>query len=105
MACIQKHGVGSRILGGCLLALFLSVLAGAICPEIHKWLHRDADNADHACVITLILTGGNEAPTSHPNISAPVAVELAFAGTTHPTRVTPLFLSCHIPEHAPPFFC
>jgi hypothetical protein len=41
--------------GGIALVLLLTVLA--VSPRLHAWLHGDAGEADHACVITLYQQG------------------------------------------------
>jgi hypothetical protein len=37
------------------LVLALSVLAAS--PQLHKWLHADADASDHECAVTLFNHG------------------------------------------------
>lgn len=41
-----------------LVAHLLFATAAAVGPELHHWLHADADHADHECAITLIAGGG-----------------------------------------------
>ena len=41
--------------GGVALVLLLTVLAAS--PELHAWLHGNAGDADHECVITLYQHG------------------------------------------------
>jgi hypothetical protein len=40
-----------------LLALFWA-LSLAVCPELHEWIHPDADHEDHDCAVTLFASGG-----------------------------------------------
>jgi hypothetical protein len=41
--------------GGAALVLLLTVLAAS--PELHAWLHGNAGEADHECVVTLYQHG------------------------------------------------
>jgi hypothetical protein len=46
---------------GCMGLLILSVfwaLSLAVCPELHEWVHPDADHQDHDCAVTLFSSGG-----------------------------------------------
>jgi hypothetical protein len=29
-----------------------------VCPELHEWVHPDADHDDHDCAVTLFASGG-----------------------------------------------
>jgi hypothetical protein len=29
-----------------------------VCPELHEWVHPDADHEDHDCAVTLFANGG-----------------------------------------------
>lgn len=61
MTADRNRRVASSVLhrllacGGVALVLLLTVLAA--CPELHAWLHRDAGEADHECVVTLYQHG------------------------------------------------
>jgi zinc transporter ZupT len=41
--------------GSVALVLLLAVLAA--CPELHRWLHSDADHDSHACAVALFASG------------------------------------------------
>jgi hypothetical protein len=30
----------------------------SVCPELHEWVHPDADHDDHDCAVTLFANGG-----------------------------------------------
>jgi hypothetical protein len=56
-------------------ALLIAAMAGflfatlmAISPELHSWVHQDADHEDHACLATFIRSGDGDA------VQVPVAV-------------------------------
>ncbi len=54
-----KHprGIG-RFSAGCLmLVLWLGTFALTASPQLHRLVHRDADNPAHTCLITQIQTG------------------------------------------------
>ena len=40
-----------------LLAAQFIVLAMAVSPPLHKWLHHDADEPDHLCAVTAFISG------------------------------------------------
>jgi hypothetical protein len=41
-----------------LLASIFWALTLAACPELHEWVHPDADHEDHDCAVTLFANGG-----------------------------------------------
>jgi hypothetical protein len=46
---------------GLMLLLVLSILWAVtltVCPELHEWVHPDADHGDHDCAVTLFSNGG-----------------------------------------------
>lgn len=45
--------------GAAVLVLTLSVLANS--PQLHRWLHPDADHSDHECAITVFHHGVTQA--------------------------------------------
>jgi hypothetical protein len=59
-----------------LLLLLLNVLAAS--PALHELIHKDAGQADHACVITLFTHGHVDSASGH----VPVAVPNAEIETT-----------------------
>jgi hypothetical protein len=83
-----------------LLAALLTILAMAVFPPLHKWLHHDAGNPDHQCVVTVISTGQIDRV-----LPAVVTFFLLAAGVprtrTLVRRKRPVSRSS-ILEHAPP---
>jgi len=45
--------------GAAVLVLTLSVLATS--PQLHRWLHPDADHSDHECAVTVFHHGVTQA--------------------------------------------
>jgi len=35
-----------------MLVLWLGTFALTVSPELHRWLHQEADSAGHACLVT-----------------------------------------------------
>jgi hypothetical protein len=62
--------------GGVALVLLLTVLAAS--PELHAWLHGNAGDADHECVVTLY---------QHGVVSAAVEVALVVVLLVQRARV------------------
>ncbi|HWF19966.1 MAG TPA: hypothetical protein VG754_11900 [Verrucomicrobiae bacterium] len=55
------------------LALFLFLQTLAAVPGLHRHFHHDADQADHQCVVTLLLQGNLEAASSFVSVMLPAA--------------------------------
>jgi hypothetical protein len=87
-----------------LIAHLLIVLAIAASPHLHQLLHHDADDGTHECVVTLMISGGSDGPPAPQVLEAGAILHTSFnfSPETHSPDVTPLFLSAHIFEHAPP---
>lgn len=97
----RRFFLGQGLAGGFLLALFGVSLALASSPALHKLAHADADQADHACAATLILSGGNDLPLGAAvPLLLPAAIEPA--PQLSPVLVPPLFLTAYLHEHSPP---
>jgi hypothetical protein len=91
-----------RLIAAVTLAHFLLGLAMAASPQLHEFIHHDADGIDHVCAATLVATGITEAP---PALSIPTAQcvpsDTPFA-IIEPCWVKSLFKSSRVLEHAPP---
>ena len=89
-----------RLLIISLLAAQLAILAMAVCPSLHMWLHHDADGPDHQCAVTAVIAGQLDI------FVATVVTFLLFATGFVPTRtlvqVQPPFFGSYVLEHAPP---
>jgi hypothetical protein len=87
-----------------LIGQLLVVAALAASPQLHQLLHHDADHSDHACAVTVMLSGGSDGCLS-PQILETGAILLAafsYSLGMRFTDVSPLFLDARIFEHAPP---
>jgi hypothetical protein len=87
-----------------LIAQLLVATALASSPQLHQLFHHDAERGDHECVVTVMISGGSDGSLTQPvfepsTLSPVVAVVLPDSGSPD---VSPLFLSAHIFEHAPP---
>jgi hypothetical protein len=54
----RKHSAFYAGLAPLLLASIFWALTLTVCPELHEWIHPDADHEDHDCAVTLIASGG-----------------------------------------------
>jgi len=41
-----------------LVVAVLWALTLTVCPNLHEWVHPDADHEDHDCAVTLFSNGG-----------------------------------------------
>jgi hypothetical protein len=67
---ILKSGQYARSASALLLSaliIFISLLS--VSPSLHKWLHADADAADHSCAITLFAKGQIDEATITPVVA------------------------------------
>ena len=72
---------GKLALSGLLVALVLLLNALAASSALHELVHKDADKASHACVVTLFAHGQVDSVSGE----VPVAVPLALIETTPST--------------------
>ena len=88
-----------------LVAAFSWTLLVSVSPQLHGYIHDDANRTDHVCAITLIASGSYEHAGQPPLISGS-ELDVSFSATTSltPTWVKPLFLNAHIFAHAPPAY-
>ena len=75
------------------LLLILNVMAAV--PALHELVHRDADQADHQCAVTLFAHGNVESATPLVNAILPAEAtnaipHLAFCIFTPPIDLLPL---------------
>ena len=93
-----------QFLAALLAAQLLAIIALAVCPALHRWVHADADNDEHSCAVTLFLSGGCDA--SAPDATAQAAPRLAepTAALESPDApwVASVFALNRVFEHAPP---
>jgi hypothetical protein len=83
-----------------LLAAQFTVLAMAVSPPLHKWLHHDADGPDHQCAVTAFSSG-------QIDFVVPSLVTFLLSAADHVpvgtlVRAERSFFRSSILEHAPP---
>ena len=67
-----------------LLAAQLAILAMAVCPSLHMWLHHDADEPDHQCAVTAVIAGQFDIFVVTVVTFLPFAMGFFFTQTTTP---------------------
>jgi len=87
--------------GGVTLVLLLSVLA--VSPRLHAWLHGNAGETDHECVITL-FQHGVVAATAEVALGLVAMVVLAWIATAPSTLHLAPPRYWLPPGHAPPAY-
>ena len=92
-------------LAAVLIVLLLLVSSLSVCPALHHMLHHDADDQDHACLITDFAKGQVDTAETAPIVvfflfsllCAAVAVVIeplpSFDYRLSPSRAPPGFLS------------
>lgn len=88
-----------------LFAAFSWTLLVGVSPQLHEYIHDNANRTDHVCAITLIASGSYEQASQPPLISGP-QLEICFFETASltPAWVKALFLNAHVFAHAPPAY-
>jgi hypothetical protein len=100
---VRQLGLRARSLiaatvAGCVLVAGWMVAS----PDLHERLHKDADHADHECLVTLISSGGMDQALTAPIILLPPVVIGTIVRPLHPQWVQPLFLDAGVLVHGPP---
>jgi hypothetical protein len=54
----RKHSILQAGLTPLLVMSIFWALTLAVCPELHEWVHPDADHEDHDCAVTLFANAG-----------------------------------------------
>jgi hypothetical protein len=83
-----------------LLGAQLAVLAMAVCPSLHMWLHHDADGPDHQCAVTAVIAGQLDIFVATVVTFLPFA--MGFVATRTLVRGPRPFFGSYVLEHAPP---
>jgi hypothetical protein len=65
---------GKPALSGLLVALVLLLNALAASPALHELIHKDADQAGHACVVTLFAHGQVDSVSGEVAVAVPLAL-------------------------------
>ena len=88
-----------------MLFLWLGTVSLAVFPQLHRWLHDDADSPAHACLVTQIRHQGalvGVAPAAAPTLvlaelpAAPISEVLFLPAGDYrlsPSRAPPLISS------------
>jgi hypothetical protein len=91
------------LIASVLFAAFSWTLLVSASPQLHGYIHDDANRSDHVCAVTLIASGSYEHAAQPAPISGPqFDVRFATSAELTSTWVKPLFLNAHIFAHAPP---
>ena len=83
-----------------LLAAQLALLAMAVSPSFHKWLHHDADGPSHQCAVNAVVHGQIDISVATPVTLLPLAFGLL--STESPDRMQRSLFRSYVLEHAPP---
>ena len=65
---------GKPALAALLVGLVLLIDAMAACPALHEMIHKDADEADHHCAVTMFAQGKVESATCEIIIPEPTVL-------------------------------
>jgi hypothetical protein len=94
---------GKAALAALLVGVILFLDAMAACPALHEWLHKDANEPDHHCAVTLIAHGKVSVSACEIVISPPTVLVEA---TPHFVFVTFSPAIENLPQgRAPPALC
>ena len=67
---------GKPALAALLVGLILLLNAMAACPALHELIHKDADEADHHCAVTMFAHGQVESTTCDiPVVTPTILIE------------------------------
>jgi len=91
----------SRACAWLLAATVLMLAVFAASPNVHQWLHADADHADHECAITLYAQG---ITTAAVGVALLVIVWrlLGISQKIEAELFLPALRYLHLPGRAPP---
>jgi hypothetical protein len=94
---------GRTIVAACAFAAFVWAIALSASPQLHQFVHADANRVEHSCAVTAIASGNCDQAPHPPLVSAPDFVsQFGRVSSLNPAWVQPLFLKAHIFAHAPP---
>jgi len=92
-----------RLVAATLTIGIFWVLTLSASPQIHEWVHPDADHEDHECAVTL-FSGGGCLPTSAPPtlVQAPAYTFRFIAPAEQAKILPPMFAGQQVSERGPP---
>jgi hypothetical protein len=93
-----------RLLPAATLAVFLWMLAIEASPQLHEWIHPDADSGHHECAVTDMSSGGlGDGLIAQPfAVSSILPHQFWCVAEFVPRWIASLFLTNCVLEHAPP---
>jgi hypothetical protein len=92
-----------RLVALALIIGIFWVLTLSASPQIHEWIHPDADHEDHDCAVTLFLWGGLVHSQLPPSLFAgPLFTFLRHSTSLPPEILATLFAGQRISERGPP---
>jgi len=94
---------GQRWTGAILVVAIFWALTLSVSPQLHEWIHPDADHEDHDCAVTLFLGGGLVHSSLLPSLVAgPLVLFLRHTPSPPPDILAVLFAGQRISERGPP---
>ena len=84
-------------------AAFVWALVLSASPQLHHYVHKDANRVEHNCAATMIASGTYDHAAHPPVVSVPApSVQFSKIPALTPHWVESPFLGASIFEHAPP---
>ena len=94
---------GQRWTGAVLIVAIFWALTLSVSPQLHEWVHPDADHEDHDCAVTLFLGGGLVHSPLLPSLVTGPLILFLRQSTSPPTDIlVALFAGQRISERGPP---
>jgi len=94
---------GQRWTGALLVVAIFWALTLSVSPQLHEWVHPDADHDDHDCAVTLFLGGGLvHSPVLPSLVAGPLVLFLTHTPSPPPVILAALFAGQRISERGPP---
>jgi hypothetical protein len=94
---------GQRWIGAVLAVAIFWALTLSVSPQLHEWVHPDADHEEHDCAVTLFLGGGLvHSPVLPSLVAGPLVNFLERTLTAPPEILAVLFAGQRISERGPP---
>src|SRR5438034_11568765 len=94
---------GGAFVAGFISTAFFWTLALSVCPQLHQFVHADANRVEHSCAATMIASGSYDYSAQVPLVSVPLpAIQFSKIPALIPQWVQSPFLGACIFEHAPP---
>ena len=99
----RSNNYGRALVATFVSAAFLWTLALSASPQLHHYVHKDANRVEHICAATMIASGNYDHAAHPPLVSAPLpSIHFSKIPALTPHWVESPFLGACIFEHAPP---